>query len=211
MYIYTLVTYDENYLVKGRSYIRFPWESSATLDGFSFVGPSDRSKPQTLLGPSILSKELIETSTLEKGCNLFILFTECPMAKITLDNIRVVDLGYTPHYCRPGIDQSQRLNHEYYGTYIKKEIDTGIHKLEMSKGRWDKKFESNFECEHGDTIFAEFKADGCVKVPWHGVEPVGAISIYKSYPESVIEGDALRPILWNGGVWYGPPDILRDK
>ena len=36
-------------------------------------------------------------------------------------------------------------------------------------------------------------------------------AIHKLYPETVIEGDTLRPILWSGGVWYGPPGIVSGK
>ena len=216
VYVFSLVTYDENKLVKDFEmilwgYSSFPWKDYIYLDGFSFFGIGRGSMPQTLLGPSISSKELVETAAPEKGCTLIVLFSECSMAKISLDKVRIIDLGWTPYYCRPGLDQSERREHNYYGTYIKKEIYEGVHKIEMSKGRWDKKFESNFECEHGETIFAEFKAHGCEKVPWHGIEPVGAISIYRPSSDSIIEGDTLWPILWHGGVWYGPPGILREK
>lgn len=213
VYMLTVVTYDENELVKdlkiGLWYSNSPDELDLYLDGFSFLGISTN-RPDTLLGPPVSSRELVKSSVPDKGCTLIVLFSECSMAKISLDKVRIIDLVFTPYYCRPGLDQSELRNHEYYGTYIKKEIDKGVHKIEMSKGRWDKKFESNFECKHGEIIYTEFKAHGCEKVPWHGIEPIGKISVYKSFPESSIEGDTWQPILWHEGKWYGPPGILRE-
>lgn len=211
VHIFTLVSYDESDSVNSRSHIRFPWESSTTLNGFSFVGIG-RSMPQTLLGPPFTSKKLLGTVTSISSCTIIFLFTDCPMAKVSVDNVEVIDLGFLGSvYCRQELDQRERREHNYYGTYIKKEIPSGSHKIEMRKGRWDKKFETNFECDDGETIFTEFAVKGFEKSLWHGIEPVGVISIHKSFPESVIEEDTLRPILWHGGVWYGPPGILSEE
>lgn len=159
--------------------------------GFRFTtSPSDT---QTLLGPSISWKDLAEIKAVDGKCALVLVNGMCAMRQVSLDDREIVDLSLTDAVCRGCFN----------GTFIRKNISSGKHHL--SDRQKHDEFESEFECESGENVYAELEAT-LIRDWWHGSRLEGAISINKSPYKNLIDMDTLYPILWHRGVWYGPLD-----
>lgn len=216
VHVFSLVTYDENELVKDLEISLFETYTGRLYDDvyleagdFIFLNMKGGIS-ETLLGPPISWEELVETANSENGCALVILMGECPMSQVSLDNEKIVDMKPIDFYCEPELKQSERKKHSFYRTFIKREIKPGKHLMEVRV--WHHKdYETSFECKRGESIFTEFKVHGIVIDWWYGKQAGGIISLSKTPPESIIEMGTLRPILWNRGTWYGPPELLRKK
>jgi len=124
------------------------------------------------------------------------------MELVSLDNEQIVD--YSP----AGADCG-RLGRAYFGRYIRKHITPGSHRLmvrQVTDVR-DRDFKAEFECEDGETIYAELDVDDV----WGGwkeiIDAKLAISNSPLKKHIIItpEKPGLFPILWHKGEWYGPP------
>lgn len=204
--VITLVVYDDRDLVKElATELWIPGHSLdfwITAGGYSFVN-IDASEPETLLAPPVSWDTYSEGATANADCALVLMMGECPMEKVYLDNSLVVDLSPAGGYCGMHTSWSQKQNN-YYGTVLLKRINPASHRLNISQKAPHGDFETVFECQPGDKIFAELEAHTTVPDLWFGVRLQGEISINKNIPSGIAEMDELRPILWHRGKWLGP-------
>jgi hypothetical protein len=216
VYVFSLVTYDENGLVKDLEVMLLETNSGRFSDDiyldagdFSLINIKG-SIPETLLGASIPWKELVQTTAPKEGCALVILMGECPMSKVLLDKTPIVDLHPAGFYCNPELQQSERRKHKLYRTFVKRDIKPGKHLMEM-RVKGARELEAIFECKYGETIYAEINAKSYSdKGFWHGMHLEGIILLHTKPPKSLVEMGELRPILWNRDTWYGAPGLLRE-
>lgn len=190
-----LVVYDEDDVVKEIE--TRVWSASRLMTvaagGFHFTTSS--SDTQTLLGPSISWKDLAEMKAVDEKCALVLVNGMCAMGQVSLDDHEIVDLSLADVGCRG----------YFNGTFIRKNILSGKHHLSVRQKHDE--FESEFECESGENVYAELEA---TFIPdwWHGPRLEGTISINKSPYKNLFDMDTLYPILWHRGFWYGPSDIV---
>jgi len=193
--VFVLVVYDEGDVIK--EIATSVWSEARswklTADGYIFTA-SFLSEPRTLLGPSIFWKHLTEMKVVDGRCALVLVNGMCAMGQVSLDDHESVDLSPSDVVCRG----------YFNGTFIRKEILTGKHHLRV-KQKHDE-FETEFECESGENVYAELEATS-VWDRWWGNRLEGTILINKSPYKNLIDMDALHPILWHRGVWYDPPNI----
>jgi hypothetical protein len=194
---YVLVDYDEQDVVSefaadywvpiyGRGKHADLW---ITAGGHHFLNT------ETLLAPAIPWEKLAEATPSDNACTLVLVMGECLMGQVSLNNLEIADLS-------PGVCAGY-WNNNLYGTFIRKEISPGTHRLDIhyKQGRGD--FETVFSCESGETVYAELEAD-TVDDKRHMYRFEGVISISKSLTENIIKMGDLSAILWHRGTWYGP-------
>jgi len=205
--VIVLVTYNEQDLVKEIAtnswtpgYAHNFW---ITAGGYSFVNIYERS-PDTLLAPAITWEELAGLVTTEGNCALVLLMGECPMEEVFLDKSPITDLSPAGRYCNYDSVEVRR-EHNYYGTFIRRNISLGSHQLNIYQTTKHGDFETIFECERGETIYAELEVHSTVDDLWSSIPLEGEISVTKRIPHKAVEMGELRPILWHKGAWYGPP------
>ena len=193
--VFVLVVYDEDDVVK--EIATSVWSEARswklTADGYIFTA-SFISEPRTLWGPSISWKYLAEMEAVDGRCGLVLVNGMCAMGQVSLDDHEIIDLSPADVVCRG----------YFNGTFIRKEISPGKHHLSIRQKHDE--FETEFECESGENVYAELVA---TSIPdwWWGLRLEGAILINKSRYKNLIDMDTLHPILWHRGVWYRPPDI----
>jgi hypothetical protein len=195
-----LVVYDEHDMVKDyKAGIVSGGVSSFRIGagGFHLVNDGLRVYT-TLLGPCISREELASMDVLDGSCSLVLVMSNCPMEQVTLDNKRLADLSPAGSSCLYGTHR-----HNYYGTFIRRNITPGNHRLKIHQETMvrDRDFETDFECENGETVYAEL--DAYPVQDWWGYRLEGDISISKSLTDSIVKIGALYPILWHRGTWYG--------
>jgi hypothetical protein len=215
VHVFSLVAYDDNELVKEVATSLWTGESygidfSLNAGSYSFVNAAGY-MPETLLGPAIPWREMVDKAFSANECTLVMLMGECPMTIVSLDKKKIADLHPAGYYCNPDLEQSERRKHVFYGTYINRKIEPGVHQIKVKRATLGSRtFETVFECKSGETVYTEFKAQSYLEWDWwHGRQLEGEILIHKTPPKSIIEMDTLRPILWCQDTWYGPPDLLR--
>ena len=126
------------------------------------------------------------------------------MEEVSLDKSPIIDLSPAGGYCCHDF-AGERRGHNYYGAFIRRSITPGSHLLKIYQKTKQGKFETIFECEPGETKYAELEMHTPVEDFWYGIRLQGEISVNKSIPNNVVEMGELRPILWHRGTWYGPP------
>jgi hypothetical protein len=215
-----LVAYDEQDLVKEiATKLWTPGQSldySITAGGYSFVNSDMHNfwsneqlhvghehAPDTLLAPAITWEELAGLATIEGGCALVLLMGECPMEEVSLDKSPITDLSPAGGYCCHD-SALERRGHNYYGAFIRRSITPGSHQLRIHQKTKHGNFQTIFECEPGETIYAELEMHTTVEDFWYGIRLQGEISVKKSIPNNVVEMGELRSILWHRGTWHGP-------
>lgn len=213
--VIVLVAYDDQDLVKEiATEIWVPGRGQdywITAGGYSFVNSGgyflmvghERS-PDTLLAPPVSWEELEGMPTVKEECALVLLMGECPMEEVSLDKTPIIDLSPAGGYCCHDSARVRR-EHNYYGTFIRRNITPGSHRLNINQKTKHGNFETIFECAPGETIYAELEAHTTVDDLWYGVRLQGEITVNKSIPNNVVEMGELRSILWHRGAWYGQP------
>jgi len=203
-----LVAYDEHDVVEEiASNLWIPGYSVdfwITAGGYSFANIYD-TEPETLLAPAITYEEFVGLATTEGECALVLLKGECPMEEISLDKSPIADLSPGGGYCNFDSEWVRR-EHNYYGAFIRRNITPGSHRLNIRQKTKHGNFETVFECEPGETVYAELEASNTVPDFWHGVRLEGAISISKKPTKNVLDMGMLLPIIWHRGKWYGSPN-----
>ena len=206
--VVVLVAYDEHDVVE--EIATNLWIPGYSLDfwitagGYSFANIYDN-EPETLLAPAITYEEFVGLAAAEGECALVLLMGECPMEEVSLDKSLITDLSPAGGYCN--YDSARvRREHNYYGAFIRRNIKPGSHRLNIHQKTKHGNFEAVFECEPGETVYAELEASNTVPDAWHGVRLEGAISISKNPTKNVLDMGMLLPIIWHRGKWYGSPN-----
>jgi outer membrane protein assembly factor BamE (lipoprotein component of BamABCDE complex) len=177
--------------------------------GYRFVTPRHlvSPKPETLIGPPISWEELTKKAVSDEECSLVLLNRGCPMEMVSVDNKQIVNLS-------PAGAECGRAPAEFLGTYIQKNISPGMHRLVVTQKTsvQDRDFKADFECDSGETIYAELDVDVNYKstyvfgVKWGSKKIIdGELSVSNSPPQkNITSKSGLSPILWHKGEWYGP-------
>ena len=222
---FTLVAYDEHGLVKEIAadvWDRFDSDFFyITAGGYSVLNVLDAgywNKPLgTLLGPALSYEEFVGQVPREGKCALILLNGNCPMEIVTLDKSRIAELSY----------HGEQTNY-FFGTFIRRDINPGSHRLNIRQRWYSTDLETAFECESGETVYAALSlstvyVDFCVYVDfWKGNALEGEISISKRPTEKIIKMGALpkhtrlylpnvfSPIIWHQGTWYLPTATVTE-
>ena len=177
--------------------------------GYRFVNTSASGcdEPHTLIGPSISRDELSQKKPPAGKCSLVLLMNECPMEIVSLDNMQIADLSPAGAEC--GSHES-----EHFRTFVQKDINPGMHRLVVTQRTHvqNRDFKTDFECNDGETIYAELDVDVNYKstyvfgVKWGAKKFIdGELSVSNSPSKNNITNKSgLSPILWHKGEWYGP-------
>jgi len=173
-----------------------------SLGGFDLVNTFGE-EPDTLLGPSIAWDELAQAATTEQSCTLFLTIGECVMKYVSIDHRRIAELAPDDTYC------AVRQNNSLYGTFIRKELVPGTHRLRFHPGKRHSDFEAEFDCQGGEKVFAGLDADIAHDAGW-GSHLVGSILIGTSPPKRFVEMGDVRPILHHLGTSYGWSERSRE-
>ena len=112
------------------------------------------------------------------------------MEKVSLDHKQIADLAPAGKFC------SHYANNNLYGTFLRRNIASGNHRLNINQAERRSKFETVFECDSGETVYAELDAVDSYE------NHEGSISISNTPTENIMEMGHLSPILWHRGVWY---------
>ena len=214
---FTLVTYDKYGLVQeidsgvwNRKYMFLPGHYDGdlwiTANNYHFTNNCGL-EPETLLGPSVSWRNLAGSVVAEYGCKLVLVMGEWVMEQISLDDHHIADLSPAGSCCALKLNKNCNLGPcireaNLKGTFLRRDIDSGTHRLSIKSCHGD--FETVFECEAGETVYAEIKANP-VLVLWRGVRLEGEITITKSPSKNVTDMGELHPILWHSGTWYRLP------
>jgi hypothetical protein len=200
-----LVAYDENDVVEEiATNLWIPFLGGdgpdfwITADSFHFVN-NFGSEPDTLLGPSIPGKDFAKMEAIEGKCALVLLMGECVMEQVWLDDHEIADLSPAGVWC------GEYWDNNFYGTFIRINISPGTHQLDVRQKERRSAFETVFDCNSGETVYAELTADAIHDI-WWGFLLKGDISISKKPTKRLIDMGDLCPILWHGGTWYGVTD-----
>ena len=201
--VVVLVIYDKHGLVKDIStgMVEHPYYATFWLEASDFVFANTASMlpPDMLLGPAVTWEDVQVQPTLDGRCDLVLVMRHyCPMEKVSLDNEVIANLSPGAVYC--GFSKEDKGTS--FAAIIRKDIPSGLHQLGIHQTTWTGDFNTSFECESGETVYAEFQA--YLVLDWWSQHFEGAISISKNAPSSAVEKGELRQILWYGGMWYGP-------
>jgi hypothetical protein len=223
---YVLVVYDEHDVVM--EIASDIWDSPPprnmwiTAGKYHLVSNWGSKPDETLLGPAIPWENLTETMAAEDGCTLVLINGKWGMEQVSLDEQQIADLSgvigglcTNSDYMNEGrIYCKDLINLHLQRTFIRRDIASGTHRLSVHQKVLDthrhaagRDFETVFECEGGETVYAEIKAD-FVPAPeswWWHLRIEGDILISKKPSKNVIEMGELHPILWYQGTWYVPP------
>ena len=193
---YALITYDADNLVTGIAadyWIELDTSQHGdfwiTAGGYHFLNIW-RQEPVTVIGPAIPWDKLEEQIPLEESCALILVMGECVMEKVSLDHHQIADLSPAGKFC------SHHANNNLYGTFIRRNIAPGEHRLDINQAERRSNFETVFKCESGETVYAELDAVDYYK------HLEGSISISKTPTEKIIDMGHLSPILWHRGTWH---------
>jgi hypothetical protein len=193
---YALITYDADNLVTGFAadyWIKLdPGQHGdfwITAGGYHFLNVW-RQEPVTIIGTAIPWKKLAQQIPPEGTCTLILVMGECVMEKVSLDHKQIADLAPAGKFC------SHYANNNLYGTFLRRNIASGNHRLNVNQAERRSKFETVFECDSGETVYAELDAVDSYE------NHEGSISISNTPTENIMEMGHLSPILWHRGVWY---------
>ena len=242
---FTLVAYDEHGLVKEIAadvWDRFDSDFFyITAGGYSVLNVLDAgywNKPLgTLLGPALSYEEFVGQVPREGKCALILLNGICPMDIVTLDKSRIAELSYHGEYSRipypdrtlPATDGMYCSNQDwptqtnyFFGTFIRRDINPGSHRLNIRQRWYSTDFETAFECKSGETVYAVLSASTVYGDFWKPNALEGEISISKRPTEKIIKMGALpkhtrlylpnvfSPIIWHQGTWYLPTATVTE-
>jgi hypothetical protein len=193
---YMLVDYDEHDVVSEFAadyWIQYDHGQHGdlwiTAGGYHFINVWNQ-EPVTLLGAAIPWDKLSEQPPPAGTCTLFLVMGECVMEKVILDHQKIADLSPAGEFC------SHYANNNFYGTFLRKNIASGSHSLNINQVEIRRKFDTVFECESGDTVYAQLaSADAYEEHP-------DSISISNIPSKRIMKMGHLSPILWHRGVWY---------
>lgn len=212
--VIVLVTYNEHDIVNDISTDMWDewWHGDDENKNFrinageySFVNGNQLNPPEILLGPAKSWRELSGAEVFEGGCSLVFLMCDCPMAQVYLDGARIVD--FPPYFGYCDMDPVWAKENNIYGTFIRKSITQGSHRLNIYQNTKRDDFEANFECKSGETIYAEIEVHEIHTGTWGGDISQGVILISNEIPNNVVEIGELRPILWHRGTWFGQQSL----
>ena len=202
--VYAIVAYDERDLVKDiSSDFWIPGHSHdywMAAGGYVFVN-SYYNEPETILAPPFTWRELTGKPAAGNRCTLVLLMGECPMEKVSLDAIDVIDLSPAGGWC--GWDRWEQREHSLYGAFLRKEIAPGSHHLNVRQKTKEGDFGVNFSCEPGETVIAELQASHTTDSTFPNFRLQGEITISKNPIKNPLDIDVLHPIIWHQGTWYG--------
>ena len=169
------------------------------------------------MGPSVSWEELAGAAVLEGSCSLVLIMGKCQMEKVFLDNNQIADLSpavpngtFVQRNISPG---KHRLNirHEHlfkaFGDISDSSSSKNAIQATSTGSRYgivvnDPTFETVFECESGETVYAELDSVPVRAGCWPRLDGVITTSNHPTW--NVVEMGALHPILWQRGTWYGP-------
>jgi len=193
---YVLVDYDEHDVV--RKFTADYWiqydrgqhgDLWITAGDYHFINVW-KQEPVTLLGTAIPWDKLSEQNPPAGSCTLFLIMGECVMERVLLDHQEIADLSPAGKFC------SHYANNNFYGTFLRKNIASGSHILNINQVEIRRKFETVFECESGDTVYAQLAAADAY------AEHPDSISISNIPSQNIMKLGHLSPILWHRGMWY---------
>lgn len=206
-----LVLYDEKHLVTELA--SGLWEGtrhafghdSVDANGFSFTNVSS-DEPATLLSPPVASKYLATVPPSDGRCSVFFVMDRCPLETIHLDGREIADFPNAGRYCEVDDERYQPVNHVLYGTLLWIQVRPGKHTINVSQRLRSGDFEKAFECEAGDSVYAELQGSRLVPDAWYGTRLEGSVHIAKSPPVTLMSQDQARFMLWHEGSWFGAPN-----
>jgi hypothetical protein len=212
--VVVLVVYDTDDVVKdistgiverGTSYPYYSIFWLAASD-YVFANSASMSPPDMLLAPAVSWEDIQGLPHRSNGrCELFLVMGDCPMERILLDDNVIADLSPAAVYC----GNASTSTHSAFAAFIRKAIPAGKHRLKIHQKSWRGDFDTSFECESGETVYAEFQAH--LVSDWWSQHFEGAITTSKGIPRNTLETYELRQILWYGGAWYGPVDSSLEN